>query len=351
MRPGPLVETALSLYPSWWKERHLEEMRLVVADLLQEGRSPLSLFFNLLREALRTRAKATGMPKVYDLWVARTRHSIAIATLSWWFIAPLIICASVVSSLPLERFTTFLPSPSLLFQSRQALLGPGTLKAFGLAVSLGSGAGIVLFLLYLLASAVLVSGWISMLSAINRSDLPDRRRLLWIGWVPAISLLGCSGLSWAWWAARPTSFMTYPRRFPTNGNIAIAHVLGIAFWPTLIIGWLVSLVCIAYVANRADLSLHNLRTGQVISAVVALLTTLVCLAYSAWIGSFLFLGAKGLPVSLTYPHEALWIAILVALVLLTGASIVSAFAARRAWLMASSIGRASSERATLSTRS
>src|SRR5277367_722176 len=83
-----LVELALRCYPKWWTERYGDEMRAVIDDLEHEGRSERLIAMGLVRDALRSRLQARGMPRTYGLLATRTGESVATGTLPWLAIVP-----------------------------------------------------------------------------------------------------------------------------------------------------------------------------------------------------------------------------------------------------------------------
>lgn len=83
-----LIDVALRCYPKWWTERYGEEMRAVIDDLEDEGRSRRAIAFGLFRDAARSRLQARGMPHAYGLLATRTRTSVATGTLPWLLIVP-----------------------------------------------------------------------------------------------------------------------------------------------------------------------------------------------------------------------------------------------------------------------
>lgn len=90
MRRSRTVQAALGCYPSWWHGVYGAEARQLADDLLDEGRSQWWLAANLARGALAARVTGHGMPARLDLWRARTRASIAVTTLAWVAVLPLV---------------------------------------------------------------------------------------------------------------------------------------------------------------------------------------------------------------------------------------------------------------------
>ena len=86
-----LIDVAMGCYPQWWTERYGEEMRAVIDDLQGEGRSQRSIATGLVRDALRTRLRARGMPRTYGMLANRTRTSVAIGTIPWLAVVPFVL--------------------------------------------------------------------------------------------------------------------------------------------------------------------------------------------------------------------------------------------------------------------
>ena len=85
-----LADIALRCYPAWWRRLYGDEIGQLTDDLLSEGRSELRLAANLLGGALAARLWARAMPPRAELWLARTRASIAVATLPFLGVLPFV---------------------------------------------------------------------------------------------------------------------------------------------------------------------------------------------------------------------------------------------------------------------
>ena len=93
MRTLRLVDTTVAFYPVWWRKVYEDEIRRVVEDLVDDGRSEWRLAANLMRGAMITRLRGDAMPMQRELWAARTRASIAVATLPWLAVMPFVLAA------------------------------------------------------------------------------------------------------------------------------------------------------------------------------------------------------------------------------------------------------------------
>lgn len=83
-----VAKAALRCYPTWWRDLYAEEVEQLTDDLLSDGRSELRLAADLLRGAVTARVWARAMPPTSDLWHARARASIAVATLPFLAVLP-----------------------------------------------------------------------------------------------------------------------------------------------------------------------------------------------------------------------------------------------------------------------
>jgi len=335
------VNLAVRCYPGWWRERYGEEVRTIAGDLTADGRSPALVTLDLLQGAVRARSRAQGMPKVYDLWSARTRMSIAAATLPWMLVAPFVLMAMGTQSLHSTKGAVSFSGTSFTMTHLQIAGAPPTpappLTSAGAVVPFASLAVGVLFLVTL---AVLACGWTGLTGAIRRSTTPHRRRVWLLAWTPGLALLADLALIVALILVRPVGYRWTGGgpMVPIGGHPLAAHVLGTALGVVAIGGWLASIVCVAVAAKRADVALSDLRFGKSVSIVTAILFALMLAAYMAW-GVGLWVQARqashGTFTTIAYSRQDLWVPMVV---LITGAAILSGFssrAARRSWMVLS----------------
>jgi hypothetical protein len=186
-----MIELALRCYPRWWRIRYADEMRSLVGDLSEAGRSPVVVSLNLLRGALRARTGAAGMPPVLELWSARARISIAAATVPWMILAPLVLIAIRGQSLRSSIGRVWPSQLSLIGSSHLLLIHNHTGAVVGAPPLTSAGhtawwADQCMNLVFFLALFVLYAGWSGLKGAIRRSDAPHRRRLLWLAWAPGL---------------------------------------------------------------------------------------------------------------------------------------------------------------------
>jgi len=343
------IDWALRCYPAWWRERYADEVRLVSNDLTAEGRSTATVTVNLLGGAVRARTRAPGMPKSYGLWSTRTRVSIAAATLPWMVVAPVVLIAmgnqtlrshagpvtsSGISFLPTDlqvvtKHLPWVPAPPLAPAARLVLY-----------------AAAAVMLLFLVTFVVLISGWSGLTSAIRHSSSPDRRRLRLLAWVPVLSLLTDIALVFAQNAVRYPDYrmvggsvagnarFVAPHLVPYGAHPAEARALAVIVPTVAGVGWLVSIVCVAVAARRADVAPSDLRFGRSVATIVASLFALMMVAYATW-GVGLIVQARqaadGNFTTVGFSHPALWLPTVLLLAVGVSVSGMSAWAARSSW--------------------
>jgi hypothetical protein len=336
------VEAALRCYPTWWRSRYAEEVRSVATDLGAEGRSASSLAFDLVRGAIRVRVRAQGMPTVYRLWATRTRLSIAVATLPWLVVAPLVVMAMGTQSLhsPAGRVVSsgfsfgFAPHNLQLFPTHGRLPTPA--PPLTLAGSTVVDAALAIVALFFVTLIVLAFGWSRLTSGIQRSSSPHRRKVSLLAWAPGFALLADIGLVVALIVVHPTVYYstTGGPVVPLNGSPAAAHALLVALGVVAIVGWLLSIVCVGVATKQADVAPADLRFGRTVSVIVAALLAALLVAYATW-GIGLIVQARqaasGSFTTVSYSNQGLWLLMLCVLVSGTVLSVAGARAAVRSW--------------------
>jgi hypothetical protein len=346
------IELALRCYPSWWRERYADEVRVVSNDLTVEGRSSAMVTANLLGGAIRARSGARGMPRNYALWSARTRVSIATATLPWLLVVPLVLFAMGNETLHSANGPVTWSGPSsvpthLLIANPHG--PPASAPPLAPVAQLVLFAGLAVVVLFLVTFLVLISGWSGFTSAIRRSPLPHRRRLMLLAWAPAFSLLADVALAIAQNAVRYPSYRMVggyfakghfvpPRMVPYGGHPAVLHLLDVLLPVVADVGWLVSMACVALAARQAEVALSDLRFGKSVAVTVAWLFALLGVAYATW-GIGLIVQARqavnGNYTTVVYAHPDLWLPTAFVLVIAIALSGMGARAARRSWTIMS----------------
>jgi hypothetical protein len=335
------IELAIRCYPAWWRERYADEVRLVAQDLEGEGRSTARVMVDLLGGALRARSRARGMPKSYGLWSARTRVSIATATLPWLLVAPFVLMTvgsvnmrSAAGPIAWSGFSSF---PSHLQIIHDAQLTPAPPLTTAGHVALDSALAITT--LFLVTFAVLISGWSGLTRSIRRSGPPDRRRLRLLAWTPVFALLADLLLVVGQGFALPSGYSSHQGHdVAFGGDPSALHLLRVALPIVAIVGWLVSVACVATAARRADVAPVELRFGKSVALVVAVLFSLLVAAYATW-GIALIVQsrqtASGHFTTVGYDHAGLWPPMMLVVAVAVALSVVSARAARSSWRMIS----------------
>jgi hypothetical protein len=241
-----LIAAAFALYPSWWRERYLDEAQQVTEDLVATGRSPWGLASNLAVGAVRARVQAAGMPFSYEAWARRTCAVVALAT------APALVVIPVMLTI---RQKSLAPLPRVI---------PSTTTATSLYLTLLFG------LLVLISS--LVWGYFALSSGISEVGTHNRRWLRRLVRAPKyLALLGVILFI--------TSSILAPHRWethdghlaPLGGHPSLAHaLLEISATAWLLCGAASALLVVA-VARRATLSLGTLAVGLVLARVMVAL--------------------------------------------------------------------------------
>jgi hypothetical protein len=335
------IELALRCYPAWWQERYADEVRLVSQDLAAEGRSTARVTLNLLLGALRARSGAQGMAKSYGQWTARTRVSIATATLPWLLVVPFLMATvgsvnfhSSAGPIFWSGFSVF-PSRLQLINGAQPRPAPPLTPAGHLVLY----STLAITTLFFVTFVVLISGWSGLTRAIRQSDTPNRRRLRLLAWTPVFALLADVALLFADAIARPSGYSGHQGHYASfGGNPTALHLLNVVLPTVAIVGWLVSVACVAMATRQANIAPSELRFGKSVAVVVASLFALLGAAYATW-GIGLILqsrqGERGDFTTVGYAHAGLWLPMMLVLAIAVALSVVSARAARSSWKMIS----------------
>jgi hypothetical protein len=344
MTRSRLVEAALRCYPSWWRQRHLGEVHLVVADLLAEGRHPIVLASGLLRGALRTRTRAIGMPIRYDLWSVRTKMSVLVATVPWLVVGPMVLYMLGDPKLH-SSVGPIVPGQLVPFGSNYLQIWingkpPRPAPPVATAAWVATYSAFAMGVLFLLLWIVLLVGWRRMTAAIRRSGVRHRLRTWLLAWVPGIAVLGDIGLLIAKNQFGPHGYSQHGNGplIPFGGDPAVAHALGVALWIVAIGGWIGSLVCVSMATTRAALAPEELQFGKNVANLVALLLGMLFVSYTTWIVALHVQRTTGTTiVTLAYAHESMWMAMLGGLALVVAVSVTAARVAGRSWRVALSV--------------
>jgi hypothetical protein len=335
------VDLALRCYPQWWTERYGEEMRAVVDDLKLEGRSENAIAFGLLRDALRSRFQARGMPRTYGLLATRTRTSVATGTLPWLAIIPFVM---FVTSGLVVRSTSGAVQVGYPFQltgfRTRVVSEPGVHWVHPLISTttwIVGASTMALDVLYLLTLLVLTVGLGALRYGIAREKKSNRRSMYLLTWLPVATLVIFVGLRIVQPIVGDNShpFRNAAGQLVTiGGHTAVAAFLGDLSNVVAIVGWIFTMLGLAFVANRANVPPDTLRFGRTVSVFTSISLSLTFVAVIVWgIGIDVqrrqpqIAGA----ITATYQRHDWWLALAFGLALACAASLWGATTARRSW--------------------
>jgi hypothetical protein len=333
-----LVGVALACYPQWWKERYGDEMRAVIDDLKDEGRSEHTIAVGLLRDAVRSRLQARGMPRTYGLLANRTKTSVAAGTLPWLAIVPFVL--TIMGTYVLHPFRNEIlvgyPFQLSPFRTKVFAHGQTIHPAMSAATWVGGISVIVVQALFLVTLIILGIGLSSLRYGMVREKGRNRRWMYLLTWTPMFTVLSLVALEIG------RTFVNANRvGTSTNGHIlwvgghpAIAALMGDLMWALAIGGWLVAMGGLAVVANRVTVPPDTLRFGRTVSVLTSISMSLTFVAFLVWTVAIDIQSRQGSSVGTivaTYPRHDLWLPMTFALGLCSVASIWGATSARRAW--------------------
>jgi hypothetical protein len=312
MRSDRLVDAALRCYPAWWRDRYAGEVRTVSDDLRAGGRSSVRIVLDLVVGMVRVRRDAIGMPCSYPLWNARTRASVATATLPFVLLAPFVLACIGFTGLRAEGGTVyysgFLFPRGLMRFGHTGLLPAPPLTPAASLIFWAEGAILVVALLTLMT---VMYGWGNFIVAV-RNAAPGRSR--WarvLGWTPGLVVVAFIGFSVLAGRFRPHEWvgvLNHASR-PVGGNAALVRLFQDLALVALVGGWLLSVVVVAAVARRYEMTPFDLRVGARVSSIMAVLAVLMGLALAAW-GAGVFLQARqagqGTFTVVEFGHPSLW---------------------------------------------
>jgi hypothetical protein len=336
-----LIDVALGCYPRWWKERYGDEMRAVVDDLKEEGRSEHTIAFGLLRDAMRTRLQARGMPRTYGLLANRTRTSVAAGTLPWLAIMPFVLTITGTYVLHPFRNEVIVGYPFLLSPFRtKVFAGNQTLHpAMSAATWVGGISVMVVQVLFIVTLIILGLGLSALRYGIKREKGRNRRWMYLLTWAPFITVFGLIGLSIGRTFVNANEVSTSSglgsgHITSVGGHPAIAALMGVLIWALAIGGWLLAMGGLAVVAKRANVPPDTLRFGRTVSVLTSISMSVTFLAFIVWSVAVDIQVRQGSSVGslvATYPRHDLWLPMALALGLASAASVWGATTARRSW--------------------
>ncbi len=333
------VQMAMRCYPKWWRDRYGEEARALSEDLLCEGRSETLLALNLLRGAVRTRLTAKGMPPDYRLWVARTRLSVALATLPCVVLLPLLLWSMgtenwhVPNGVPISQFGLTVGGLSIAIGDLMTIppmghyVPPAPVPPLTPGGRIAVDASVAVAILAILLFLCFFVGWLKVLSALKRSPSRDDRRLRRLARAPGFIFL----------LALPLL-----RTGSSAGSGALDGSSVITFQSELVFvgASLTSLVCIALVIKSADLQDADLWYGKVIATAISTLLGLLLIAYAAWVMGLMIQAHQsghGTYSMISFSNVAIWPILMTGLVTTVATSLIGAITARKSWRVAASL--------------
>jgi hypothetical protein len=262
----------VALYPRWWRDRYADDQQCFMADLRSEGRSVARAVPDLVAGAVRARISGTGAPSEPGLWWARTRASVATSTLPVMLLMPVMVVATA-----------------------RGFYGGGS-GELSTAARVANDAASVLFLALVATLLVLVWGWAVLLG--QASDMqrgPGRWRYGGAVGAPAVAVGGAlvlstvashlgagavTGASWRWSAARHAFYDISIVRGP--GNPLLVSSLREAALVCAIGGWMIAAVAVTRAARRAPITYDGVRSGVLISRVVAVCAAVLAAAFAVF---------------------------------------------------------------------
>jgi hypothetical protein len=336
-----LVDVALACYPKWWRERYGDEMRAVVDDLKDEGRSDKVIAFGLVRDALRSHLQARGMPRAYGLLANRTRTSVAAGTLPWLAIVPFVLTVTDTFAVHPFRDDVILGYPFLLspFPTKVLAHGQTLHPPMSTATWVGGISVMVVQALFVVTLVILAIGLSSLRYGIKREKGRNRRWMYLLTWTPLFTALSLLALDIGRTSVganqvSASSGLGNGRISWVGGHPAVAALMGDLMWTIAIGGWLLSMGGLAVVASRVNLPPDTLRFGRTVSLLTSISLSLTFIAFIVWgvavdvqIRQSHVVGT----IAATYSRHDLWLPMAVALGVACAASIYGAACARRSW--------------------
>jgi hypothetical protein len=332
------VELALRCYPAWWTERYGEEMRTVIDDLNDEGRSETRIAFGLIRDAMRSRFRARGMPQNFGLLAMRTRTSVAAGTLPWLAIAPFVTFVTGALTLRSSSGAVEMGYPFQLTLFRTRVVSETGLHWVRPSIATGTwiiGAStMVMDALFSLTLLVLIVGLGVFRYGIVRESARNRRSMYLITWVPVATVAVLVALRIGQGFLTDGSSPNGPNGQFIGGHSAWAALTGNVMWVVAVAGWLATIAGLGVAAHRVNLPPETLRFGRTVSILTSVSLASTFVAFVVW-GVGIELQNRQSHVAgaivATYPRHGLWVAMMIGLAVASVASIWGAITARQSW--------------------
>jgi hypothetical protein len=290
----------------------------------------------LLRDALRSHVRARGIPRTYGMLANRTRTSVAAGTIPWLAIVPFVLAITGRYVLRPHSSELVIGYPFELTPFRTKALEAGhtvfpTISSaswvIGVSVMVVEG-------LFILTLLILAIGLAALRYGIMREKSRNRRWMYWTTWVPAYTVFGIVALYLAQRGFNGRGLVRNGQVTWVGGHPALAELMGNLTWTVAIGGWLISMISLVVVANRANVPVDTLRFGRTVSVLTSISLSLTFVAFMLWgIAIDVQSGqahVAGVIVA-SYPRHDLWLPMAFVLALACAASIWGATTARRSW--------------------
>lgn len=338
MRTDP-IRIALAMHPRWWRRRYSDEVATISSDLLEEGRSRWRVAGGLAVDALRQWARGP-IPDLTQPPAIRRQVAASTAALPIALVIPLVLYTTSYQryrSVVGLRLGSLLPSPSwpnphafdhrvltvITQGSNQTLTPTGPIIHGWMSwPTYVSGVGYFFITVLALVSLLgLLTVWSSMRNALRHQSRHSRSRRLLV-WSPAVALVAIVGLYlWANYLNQQPkpSFVTLHGHLSYTMTVLhplLAHVVSDA---NLILGLGTlagSIVAMAFLASRVELSADESRVPIALSRMIGRIVPLMAVAYSLWALGLQLQGhstSRG-QVIVSYAHGGWWPLALVCLV-------------------------------------
>lgn len=339
------VRIAIAMHPRWWRRRYGEEVATITADLVEEGRSRWRVASGLAIDALRQWARGP-VPDLTHSTAIRRQVAASAAALPIALVIPLVLYTTSYQryrSAVWQQLGPLLPEPSwpnphafdhraveFVTRGSNATMTPTGPIVHGSMSWPTYMSGIGYFLITVLALVCLLgllTIWSSMRSALwDRSRHSRTQRFL--VWSPAVALVVITGLYlWANYLNQQPKFSFVTSHGHVVSTTTVLHPLldKVVSDANLILGLGTlagSIVAMAFLASRVELSAAEARVPLAISRMIGRIVPLLTVAYTLWA---LGLRLQGDPSSrgqviVSYAHGGWWP---LALVCLVYASVVS----------------------------
>jgi hypothetical protein len=224
------------------------------------------------------------MPRSYGLWNTRTRVSVAMATLPFVLLAPVVVASFDFTGLraggAAVEYSGFSLFPHGLM--RFGRTGPLPAPPLTPAATVISWAELAVLVVSLATLVTVLYGLANIMVAVRFAGPGRSRRARLLTWTPALVVVVSVTLVALASRVGPHEWMgTSGHVVPVGGNVALEHLYSRLAQVALVGGWLLSTAAIASVARRVEMPPVALRTGARVSSITAALAVLLAAALAA----------------------------------------------------------------------